>query len=198
MALPRAWARASRATAPRGSGSFSAPAPPASWRPSSRSRRATRTAARCRRSSRYAGAHNTFSVAAFVLRALELEGPAAVISCACSSSGKVFASAQRAIAAGLIDAAVVGGVDSLCLTTLHGFNSLQLVSRTPVRPFDVARDGLSIGEAAAFALLERCRCGHRCGVRAAVRHRGERAMRTTCRRRTRRAAARAKPCSARS
>jgi 3-oxoacyl-[acyl-carrier-protein] synthase I len=103
----------------------------------------------------YAGAHNSFSVAAFVRRALELEGPAAVISSACSSSGKVFASAQRAIAAGLIDAAVVGGVDSLCLTTLHGFNSLQLVSRTPVRPFDVARDGLSIGEAAAFALLER-------------------------------------------
>ncbi len=103
---------------------------------------------------RYAGAHNTFSVAACVLRALQLKGPATVISCACSSSGKVFASAQRAITAGLIDAAVVGGVDSLCLTTLHGFNSLQLVSRQPVRPFDVARDGLSIGEAAAFALLE--------------------------------------------
>jgi 3-oxoacyl-[acyl-carrier-protein] synthase I len=104
---------------------------------------------------RYAGAHNSFSVAAFARRALGLEGPAAVISSACSSSGKVFASAQRAIAAGLIDAAVVGGVDSLCLTTLHGFNSLQLVSRAPVRPFDVGRDGLSIGEAAAFALLER-------------------------------------------
>ncbi len=104
---------------------------------------------------RYAGAHNSFSVAAFARHALGLEGPAAVISSACSSSGKVFASAQRSIAAGLIDAAVVGGVDSLCLTTLHGFNSLQLVSRAPVRPFDVARDGLSIGEAAAFALLER-------------------------------------------
>ena len=103
---------------------------------------------------RYACAHNTFSLAALVLRALCLEGPATVISSACSSSAKVFASAQRAMAAGLIDAAVVGGVDSLCLTTLHGFNSLQLVSRTPVRPFDVARDGLSIGEAAAFVLLE--------------------------------------------
>jgi 3-oxoacyl-[acyl-carrier-protein] synthase-1 len=103
---------------------------------------------------RYDGAHNTFSVAAFVSRALQLEGPAVVISSACSSSAKVFASAQRAIEAGLIDAAVVGGVDSLCLTTLHGFNSLQLVSREPVRPFDVARDGISIGEAAAFALLE--------------------------------------------
>jgi 3-oxoacyl-[acyl-carrier-protein] synthase I len=106
-------------------------------------------------SFRYRGAHNTFSVAAFVQRALGLEGPAAVISSACSSSAKVFASAQRAIATGLVDAAVVGGVDSLCLTTLYGFHSLQLVARTPCRPFDVDRDGLSIGEAAAFALLER-------------------------------------------
>jgi 3-oxoacyl-[acyl-carrier-protein] synthase-1 len=59
------------------------------------------------------------------------------------------------IAAGVIDAAVVGGVDSLCLTTLYGFHSLQLTSARPCRPFDVARDGISIGEAAAFALLER-------------------------------------------
>ena len=104
---------------------------------------------------RYRGAHNTFSLAAFAQRALRLAGPAVVISSACSSSAKVFASAQRAIAAGIIDAAVVGGVDSLCLTTLYGFHSLQLVSRTPCRPFDSARDGISIGEAAAFALLER-------------------------------------------
>jgi 3-oxoacyl-[acyl-carrier-protein] synthase I len=47
----------------------------------------------------------------------------------------------------------VGGVDSLCLTTLYGFHSLQLSSASPCRPFDVARDGISIGEAAAFALL---------------------------------------------
>jgi 3-oxoacyl-[acyl-carrier-protein] synthase-1 len=106
-------------------------------------------------SFKYNGAHNTFSVAAFALRALALAGPAVVISSACSSSGKVFASAQRAIQAGLIDAALVGGVDSLCLTTLYGFHSLQLVSVAPCRPFDVARNGISIGEAAAFALLER-------------------------------------------
>jgi 3-oxoacyl-[acyl-carrier-protein] synthase-1 len=104
---------------------------------------------------RYAGAHNTYSVAAFALQALGLQGPAVVISSACSSSGKVFASAQRALEAGLIDAALVGGVDSLCLTTLYGFHSLQLVSSAPCRPFDVARSGISIGEAAAFALLER-------------------------------------------
>lgn len=103
----------------------------------------------------YRGAHNTFSLAAFARAALGLAGPAAVISSACSSSAKVFASAHRAIEAGVVDAAVVGGVDSLCLTTLYGFHSLQLVARTPCRPFDAARDGISIGEAAAFALLER-------------------------------------------
>jgi 3-oxoacyl-[acyl-carrier-protein] synthase-1 len=59
------------------------------------------------------------------------------------------------IEAGLIDAALVGGTDSLCLTTLYGFQSLQLTSAVPCRPFDSARDGISIGEAAAFALLER-------------------------------------------
>ncbi len=103
----------------------------------------------------YAATHNSYSLAAFTQRVLGIEGPAAVICTACSSSAKAFASARRMIEAGLIDAAVVGGVDSLCLTTLYGFHSLQLVSRAPCRPFDAARDGISIGEAAAFALLER-------------------------------------------
>ena len=103
----------------------------------------------------YATTHNTFSVADFTRHYFGLGGPAVAVSSACSSSAKVFASARRMMAAGLIDAAVVGGVDSLCLTTLYGFNSLGLVSSQACRPFDVARDGISIGEAAAFALLER-------------------------------------------
>ena len=103
----------------------------------------------------YRGAHNSFSVADYTRNALRLEGPAVVVSSACSSSAKVFGSARRMMEAGLIDAAVVGGVDSLCLTTLYGFHSLQLVSPVPCRPFDAARDGISIGEGAAFALLER-------------------------------------------
>jgi 3-oxoacyl-[acyl-carrier-protein] synthase-1 len=103
----------------------------------------------------YGATHNSFSVADYVRRRCELLGPAAAVSCACASSAKVFASAQRMIESGLIDAAVVGGVDSLCLTTLYGFHSLQLTSRLPCRPFDRSRDGISIGEAAAFALLER-------------------------------------------
>ncbi len=61
----------------------------------------------------------------------------------------------RLIELGLIDAAVVGGVDSLCLTTLYGFHSLQLTAPRPCRPFATDRDGISIGEAAAFMLLER-------------------------------------------
>jgi 3-oxoacyl-[acyl-carrier-protein] synthase-1 len=103
----------------------------------------------------YGATHNSFSVADYLRRRLALEGPAAVVSCACASSAKVFATARRMLETDVIDAAVVGGVDSLCLTTLYGFHSLQLCAPGPCRPFDVDRDGISIGEAAAFALLER-------------------------------------------
>jgi 3-oxoacyl-[acyl-carrier-protein] synthase-1 len=58
------------------------------------------------------------------------------------------------IQAGLCDAAIVGGVDSLCLTTLYGFHALALNAPGPCRPFDTARDGISIGEAGGLALLE--------------------------------------------
>ena len=103
----------------------------------------------------YHGTHNPFSVADFTRRYFRLSGPAVAASSACSSSAKVFGSARRMIEAGLIDAALVGGVDSLCLTTLYGFNSLELLSSQPCRPFDAERDGISIGEAAAFGLLTR-------------------------------------------
>jgi 3-oxoacyl-[acyl-carrier-protein] synthase-1 len=102
----------------------------------------------------YAGSHNFYAVAHFTREFLGLSGPAAVVSTACSSSAKVFGMAARMIRLGLIDAAVVGGVDSLCLTTLYGFHSLQLTSSGPCRPFDAHRDGISVGEAAAFVLLD--------------------------------------------
>src|SRR5688572_7817894 len=105
----------------------------------------------------YRTTHSTSSIAEYVRARLGLEGPCAAISTACSSSAKAFASAARLIEAGVIDAAVVGGVDTLCLTTLYGFNSLQLLSGEPCRPYDANRQGISIGEAAAFCLLERAR-----------------------------------------
>ncbi|MDR3414693.1 MAG: beta-ketoacyl-ACP synthase [Nevskia sp.] len=96
--------------------------------------------------------------AEFARLLLGLKGCCLSISTACSSSAKVFAAAARAIRAGLCDAAVVGGVDSLCLTTLHGFNALQLVSADICRPADARRKGISIGEAGGFAILDpRCR-----------------------------------------
>lgn len=99
--------------------------------------------------------HDTSSLADFVQRYLQLSGPAVTVSSACASTAKVFGNAARMIEAGFCDAAVVGGADSLCLTTLLGFNSLELLSPAPCRPFDVDRDGISIGEGSGFILLER-------------------------------------------
>ena len=108
----------------------------------------------------YARTHNTYSLAAFVRARLGLVGPAFVVSTACAATAKVFSSAARMIAAGLCDAAVVGGVDTLCATTLCGFRSLGVLAEGPCRPFDAERSGISIGEAAAFALLEPPQDGH--------------------------------------
>lgn len=103
----------------------------------------------------YRTTHNSFSLTEFTRTYFGLEGMAMTISTACSSSAKVFAAAARQIELGVIDAAIVGGVDTLCLTTLYGFASLQLTSPQPCRPYDATRDGISIGEGAGFALLER-------------------------------------------
>jgi 3-oxoacyl-[acyl-carrier-protein] synthase I len=103
---------------------------------------------------RFAETFNLYSASAYVRDALHLDGPAVVVSAACASSAKVFASASRAIAAGFCDAAIVGGVETLCLTTMHGFASLGLLSDQPCRPCDRDRSGISLGEGAGFALLE--------------------------------------------
>lgn len=104
---------------------------------------------------RFYETHDHHSLAGFVQAYLGLEGPALTVSTACSSSAKVFADAAQMIEAGFCDAAVVGGADSLCLLTLYGFNSLELLDPAPCRPNDSGRGGISIGEAAGFALLER-------------------------------------------
>jgi len=99
--------------------------------------------------------HQPHALGLFVQAALGFDGPCLTLSTACSSSAKVFASAERLLRAGLADAAIVGGVDTLCGSVLFGFNALGLVSAQPCRPFDAARNGLSLGEAAGFAILER-------------------------------------------
>jgi 3-oxoacyl-[acyl-carrier-protein] synthase-1 len=104
---------------------------------------------------RFSGTQAYHALTRFVQARLGLDGPGITVSTACSSSAKVFADAQQLMDAGVCDAAVVGGADSLCLLTLYGFNSLQLLSETACRPNDVNRSGISIGEGAGFALLER-------------------------------------------
>jgi 3-oxoacyl-[acyl-carrier-protein] synthase I len=99
--------------------------------------------------------HTPHSLGDFVQHALGLSGLSVTLATACSSSAKVFAQAERLIRTGIADAAVVGGVDTLCGSVLFGFNSLELVSPDPCRPFDLERRGISLGEAAGFALLER-------------------------------------------
>ena len=98
---------------------------------------------------------NLSSAATYCGRVLGITGPTASISTACSSSARVFPIAYRYMQAGLCDAAVVGGVDLANETFIYGFRSLGLLSAEPCRPWDRRRNGLSLGEAAGFALLER-------------------------------------------
>ncbi len=103
----------------------------------------------------YTRTHNTYALARFVRTILDLAGPAFVVSTACAATAKVFGSAARMIMADVCDAAVIGGADTLCATTLFGFHALGVTADEPCRPFDVERCGISIGEAAGFVLLER-------------------------------------------
>jgi 3-oxoacyl-[acyl-carrier-protein] synthase I len=103
----------------------------------------------------YAETHNIYSLGRLMQRLLDMEGPSVVASAACATTAKTFGNAARMIEAGFCDAAVVGGADTLCATTIYGFHSLGLVSPTACRPFDKTRNGISIGEGAGFAIVEK-------------------------------------------
>ncbi len=89
----------------------------------------------------------------FLAEWLGLENIAVTISTACSSSVKAFSHAREMIAANICDAAVVGGVDSLCHLTINGFHSLGALSDQPCNPFSKNRSGISIGEGGALFLM---------------------------------------------
>lgn len=99
--------------------------------------------------------HNPHSPGLFVAHLTGITGPAITVNTACSSSAKVFASGARWLQQGIVDAVLVGGVDTLCLSVMYGFHSLQLVSTQACRPFDQNRDGINLGEAAGYAILMR-------------------------------------------
>jgi len=104
---------------------------------------------------RHPALHTPHSLGLFLEAVLGTEGPCLTVATACSSSAKIFAKAERLIRLGIADAAILAGVDTLCDSVLFGFNALELVAPEPCRPFDAARAGISIGEAAGFAMVER-------------------------------------------
>jgi 3-oxoacyl-[acyl-carrier-protein] synthase-1 len=103
----------------------------------------------------YLRQHRFHHVADDLAAAAGILGPRYVISTACTSSAKALGSAWRLIHAGGADAVLVGGADGLCETTMQGFRALGVLADTPARPFAADRPGMSIGEGAAFLLLER-------------------------------------------
>ena len=122
---------------------------------------------------RHPAVHTPHSTGDFLQRILGLRNLSITVATACSSSAKAFAQAARLLELGIADAVIAGGVDSLCGSVLFGFNSLELMARDPCRPFDAARRGINIGEAAAFALLERSGFGPRlsgCGESSDAHH----------------------------
>jgi 3-oxoacyl-(acyl-carrier-protein) synthase len=76
------------------------------------------------------------------------------INTACSSSANVIMTAARFIQAGMLDRVVAGGADALSLFTLNGFNTLMIYDKQPCKPFDENRNGLNLGEGAAYLVLE--------------------------------------------
>ena len=91
----------------------------------------------------------------FLRQALGVKGPAFVVSTACSSSAKAFASARRLIALGVVDAAVVGGVDGRCRFAMNGFHVLGALSQGLCRPLAPNRDGINLGEGVALFTMEK-------------------------------------------
>ncbi|TCD18741.1 beta-ketoacyl-[acyl-carrier-protein] synthase family protein [Pseudomonas sp. IC_126] len=93
--------------------------------------------------------------ASFLSERLQLSGPSYAISTACTSSARALLSAKRLLDAGICDAVICGGVDTLCDLTLQGFSALEAVSKRVCNPFSANRDGINIGEAAAVFLMTR-------------------------------------------
>lgn len=95
------------------------------------------------------------NVAEFLAQHLGICGPAHTISTACSSGAKALASAARLLRAGMADAVVAGGVDALGRFTVGGFSALEAVSGERCNPLSANRNGINLGEAAAFFMLSR-------------------------------------------
>jgi 3-oxoacyl-(acyl-carrier-protein) synthase len=105
--------------------------------------------------SPYLSSYDCGSVILYLQEVYSMEGIGNTINTACSSSANAIQYGMRLIRGGLAKRAIVGGSDSLAKFTINGFNALRILSPLPCTPFDQGRQGLNLGEGAAFLVLER-------------------------------------------
>ena len=97
--------------------------------------------------------------AEYLQEKVKFEGPAYVVSTACSSSSKVFYSARALIENDICDAVLVGGVDSLCRFAMNGFYALDALSLQHTNPMSKNREGINLGEGVALFVMEKDKNG---------------------------------------
>ncbi len=105
--------------------------------------------------SAFMASYDCASVTLFLRERYGIKGVTNTINTACSSSANAIKYGTQLISNGYAKRAIVGGVDSLAKFTINGFNSLGILSPGFCRPFDRERNGLNLGEGAAFLVLER-------------------------------------------
>lgn len=90
----------------------------------------------------------------FIANQLNIFGHRSTISTACSSSANAIMFGARLIEANILDCVLVGGADSVNEYTMEGFYSMLLYDNEQCKPFDNNRNGLNLGEAGAFLVIE--------------------------------------------
>ena len=88
------------------------------------------------------------------------------LSTACSSAANAIILGANMIHCGEADIVVVGGSECITIFHLNGFNSLMILDTKPCRPFDATRNGLNLGEGAAYLVLESEESAKKRGVKA--------------------------------
>jgi len=92
--------------------------------------------------------------AEFIIQKFGITGPAFTIAAACASGASAIIRAAELIQSGICDAVIAGGADAVTSTVLAGFCALEAVSESLTNPFSKNRNGINLGEGAAFFLLE--------------------------------------------
>ena len=103
---------------------------------------------------KYISSHNAGDNTEKMASELGLKGMVTTISTACSSAANAIMLGARLIKSGKLDRVIVGGTDALSKFTINGFKTLMILSDGYNKPFDNNRNGLNLGEAAAYLVLE--------------------------------------------